>query len=139
MKVLFVSRANVGRSQVAEAFYNDLSKKHSSTSAGTETNENGMPLGILRGAKEIIACMKNEHGLDVTNKNVKLLQMRMLEDADIVIAMGDGEEIFPDYLRKFSKVIYWQVGDFKDKPYQETCFAIEEIKLKIQELVNAHG
>lgn len=138
MKVLFVCRTNIGRSQVAEAFYNEFSKKHTATSAGTQTNEDGMPLGILRGANEIVSCMKNEYGLDVTNKNVKFLQMKMLESADLVIVMAERETL-PDYLRKFSKVIYWDVEDPTGKPYQEACFIIEQIKRKVEELVGAHG
>ncbi len=138
MRVLFVCRTNIGRSQVAEAFYNELSKKHAATSAGTQTNDDGMPLGILRGANEIVSCMKNEYGLDVTNKNVKFLTMKMLESADIVIVMAERETL-PDYLRKFSKVIYWDVEDPTGRGYQETCFIIEQIKMKIEELVGAHG
>jgi protein-tyrosine-phosphatase len=38
MKVLFVCQNNVGRSQTAEVFFNQISQ-HNSTSAGTEVGE----------------------------------------------------------------------------------------------------
>ena len=36
MKVLFVCRGNVGRSQMAEAYYNFFTKSNMATSAGTD-------------------------------------------------------------------------------------------------------
>ena len=37
MKVLFVCKSNIGRSQMAEAFFNKFSKNHKAISAGIST------------------------------------------------------------------------------------------------------
>src|SRR3989338_10979201 len=40
MKILFICKSNVGRSQMAPAFFNKLSKKHKAVGAGTHVREN---------------------------------------------------------------------------------------------------
>lgn len=37
-KILFICSGNVGRSQIAEAFYNDFTESHNALSAGIDKN-----------------------------------------------------------------------------------------------------
>lgn len=63
MKVLFVCRGNVGRSQMAAEFYNDL-KPGDAASAGTTVDLPGQKLKHRSGANEVVSAMR-EKGLDV--------------------------------------------------------------------------
>ncbi|MDE1827919.1 MAG: low molecular weight phosphatase family protein, partial [Candidatus Micrarchaeota archaeon] len=92
MKILFVCRGNIGRSQMAEAFFAKMSKKNSATSAGTHSREEGVEgvkLGI--GRWDTPDAMK-EIGFDVSDKVSKQLTPEMINSADRVIVIMTDEE-----------------------------------------------
>ena len=84
--VLFVCIGNSGRSQMAEAFFNRLSKTWKAISAGTNPDDNIHPYTI-RVMKEV--------GVDVSKQKPKLLTQRMIEKADKIITMGCGANVSP--------------------------------------------
>lgn len=77
--VLFVCVENSARSQMAEAFFNSLSKTSKASSAGTRPAPNVNPTAI-----EVM----REVGIDISRSKPKLLTLEMIKAADKVITMG---------------------------------------------------
>ena len=88
--VLFVCIGNSGRSQMAEAFFNKLSKTWKSFSAGTKPDDNIHPY-TLRIMKEV--------EIDVSKQKPKPLTREILEKADKIITMGCGVDAIPSNYR----------------------------------------
>jgi arsenate reductase len=78
-KILFVCVENSARSQMAEAFFNRMSKTARAESAGTRPASTVNPLAV-RAMEEI--------GMDMSKAKPKMLTLEMLEDAEKVITMG---------------------------------------------------
>lgn len=133
MRVLFVCKANVGRSQMASAFFNRYSKKNHSLSAGTEVGgKEGLGLD-----ESVVGCMKEE-GLDLVNNKRKQLTEEMAEVADKIIVMTE-EENWPFYLRDNPKVMVWEIEDAKGKDYAFHARIRDEIKEKVKKLIEEIG
>mgnify|MGYP003933573285 CR=1 FL=1 len=82
IRVLFVCFGNSGRSQMAEAFFDqagDIAVK--AMSAGTDPAKSVNP---------IIIKLMQEEGIDISKNSPKLITDKMLSDADIIITMGCG-------------------------------------------------
>lgn len=110
--VLFVCVGNPGRSQMAEAFFNRLSKTWKATSAGTKPDEKIHPYTVL---------VMKEAGLEVSKPTPKLLTHEMIERADRIITMGCGTGAIPaNYL---SKVEDWKTEELYGKPIEARAHA----------------
>lgn len=138
MNVLFVCRANTGRSQVAEALFNKYSSgQNRATSAGTLINNKEHPRVADRPNIEPLLKAMNDMGLDISNNLRKELTPNMVNVADRIIVMAEPETI-PDFLKNNDKVVYWEVPDLKDVDYEGSCKLRdgidEKVKLLIQEL-----
>src|SRR3989338_3696862 len=97
MKILFVCKGNVGRSQMATTLYNTLSQTHDSLFAGTHVHEKeGQKIKENPKAEFVIAVMREE-GADVSDCVRKQVTFQMVEQADKVVVMVDKEEL-PSYL-----------------------------------------
>ena len=124
-KVLFVCVHNSGRSQMAEAFFNQMAKgKAVASSAGTEpaahTDSN-------------VAMAMHEIGIDIMNQKPKPLTLEMLESADRVIAMGcNVAEVCP---ASFVLTEDWELSDPKGKMIEEVRHIRDQIKTKVEVLV----
>lgn len=103
MKVLFVCRANAGRSQMAEALYNAQTKTQDATSAGLDLKNSVK--GDDPTIPELVIAVMQELGLDVSAKRRKFLTSEMVDAAEKVIVMTDYQ--LPDYLLKSEKLILW--------------------------------
>lgn len=90
------------RSQMAEAFYNALTKSNDATSAGAtaETKDHI--------SKRAIEAM-NDIGYDVTNLKPKQLTERMAEGADKVVYFPS--DYMPGYVKNSDKSELWDVID----------------------------
>ena len=81
--VLFVCTHNSGRSQMAEAFFNQYAPTGvRAMSAGSQPSKQLNPT--------VVAAMR-EAGIDISSQQPKLLTMEMLDDAAMVVVMGCGE------------------------------------------------
>jgi arsenate reductase len=131
MKILFVCKGNHGRSQIAEAIFNNISGgKHIATSAGTKvTTEEKDRDGHKVSAPLIIEVMK-ELGIDVSEKIRNQLTPEMVEKADKIVVMAQPETI-PEYLKQSKKAIYWEVPDPAGQPIE---FA-REVRDKLNSLI----
>ena len=82
--VLFVCVGNSGRSQMAEAFFNQLANgKARAISAGTKPAANVEPT--------VVKVMK-EVGIDVSGNKPKPLTPEMIDQANLVVTMGCSAE-----------------------------------------------
>ncbi len=126
--VLFVCIGNSGRSQMAEAFFNKLSKTWKAISAGTKPDDSIHPYTI-RVMKEV--------GIDVSKQKPKLLTLEMMKKADKIITMGCGADVCPaSYL---PKVEDWAIEEPYRKPVNKVREIRDEIKRKVEKLIREIG
>lgn len=137
MKILFVCRGNVGRSQMAAEFYNKL-YPGDAESAGTIVDLPGQKLKDRRKLVEVVVVMK-EYGIDMSENQRTQLTSAMLDKYDKIIVMAEPETI-PDYLHGNSRVEIWNVEDAKDKPLDKARIIRDQIKELIADLAKRlHG
>ena len=141
MKVLFVCNANMGRSQVAEALFNQLSDEPA-TSAGTRADaivERTKPSSrrLKDGGSSAISYM-SEQGADISEKTRDQLTSEMVQEADKVIVIAD-EDTWPDYLWNSDKVVVWTIQDTRGMGPDSARPLYDEIKRRVQELVTEVG
>jgi arsenate reductase (thioredoxin) len=134
MKILFVCRSNVGRSQMAEVLFNKLSKKHSSISAGVKVEERKYRGRKLIDTTSIMVPVMEEIDCDVSNKISKQITEKMVEGFDMVVVMANKDDC-PKYLLDNKKVVFWKVEDPRHKGIEGHRKIRDEIKRKIEKLL----
>ena len=132
MKVLFLCKGNVGRSQIAEAlFRKKFGDQYEVISAGTKLSGPEQPIGeLMPNIKEVLDVM-NEEGLDVSTAIRNQLTKEMTDEADKVVVIMEDQEELPEYLINSPKVVRWNVPDPKGKDLETT----RQIKDHIRKLV----
>lgn len=133
MKILFVCKSNVARSQIAEAIFNKLSKKHKAVSAGVAVEEKYVGKRLVDTTKYVVPVMK-QIGIDVSDNLSKQLNEKMVDGADKVIVMTE-REICPDYLLQNSKVDFWDIADPRHGGIEDQILTRDKIKKKILDLL----
>jgi arsenate reductase len=125
--VLFVCVGNSGRSQMAEAFFNQAAGgRAKAISAGTKPASAVDP--------KTIEVMR-EVGIDISTAKPKALTVEMLEQASRVVTMGCGAEgVCP---ASFVETEDWQLEDPKGKPIEEVRRIRDEIKAKVMKLLES--
>ncbi|MCP8313491.1 MAG: arsenate reductase ArsC [archaeon] len=125
-KILFVCVENSARSQMAEGFAKYYGKgKVKAYSAGTK---------IAREINPTVVKVMAEKGIDISKQKPKLLDLKMVEKADIIIAMGCNlEEFCPVPLLK--KAINWGIEGPKGKPIEKVREIRDKIEIKVKELL----
>ena len=125
--VLFVCVENSGRSQMAEAFYNLLSKgKVQGLSAGTQPADEVNPV--------VVEAMK-EVGIDISGNRPKMLTMDMVEKANKMITMGCGAEAEAVCPARFIETEDWALEDPKGKSLKQIRQIRDEIKERVTRLI----
>lgn len=102
MKVLFVCEGNMMRSQMAEAFYNNLTKTQNATSAGALATQADAVF------PEIFTVM-NEVGVSMEGMKSDQLTPEMVDGADKIILFPT--PYMPEYAAKSPKATLWKVDD----------------------------
>ena len=88
--VLFICVHNSGRSQMAEAFFNQMGKgKAKAISAGSQPDNQVNPV-VVKAMQEV--------GIDISHNKPKLLTLEMMEGITLAITMGC-EGACPSYYR----------------------------------------
>ena len=119
--VLFVCVHNSGRSQMAEAFFNQLVKgKARALSAGTDPAD-AIDTTVVEAMREV--------GIDISGSKPKALTLKMVEQANRVITMGCGvEDVCP---ATFIETEDWELEQPRGKPLEKVREIREEIKARV--------
>lgn len=131
MKYLFICVHNAGRSQMAEAFFNDEVKKKnlkniSCLSAGTDPTENINPVAII--------AMK-ELGIDITKSSPKILTYDMIDSETKIITMGCN--VNPEKINKLTdeNVKDWELPNPAGLGISEVRKIRDDIKKRVKKLI----
>lgn len=135
MKILFLCKGNVGRSQIAEAlFRKKFQDMHDVISAGIQISGPEQPIGeLMPYIKEVLDVM-NEENVDISMAIRKQFTEKMVEDSDKVIVIIEDGESLPEYLSNSSKLIRWNIPDPKGKDIEFTRKVKDQIKALIDGL-----
>jgi arsenate reductase len=129
VKVIFACVHNAGRSQMAAAFFNQLADRTraEAISAGTEPGPRVHP--------EVLAAMQ-EVGIDLRSAKPQKLTEELARDAQRLITMGCGDKCpyVPGLQRED-----WPLRDPKELPIDEVRAIREEIKGRVQSLLDREG
>jgi arsenate reductase len=118
--ILFVYVHNAARSQMAQAFFNEMTEgAHLAISAGSQPADHVNPDAVKAMA---------EVGIDISSVEPKRLTGEMVERADVIVIMGCGENVCPVVPKE---VIDWELEDPAGKPLE----AVREIRDQIRERV----
>ena len=123
--VLFVCVHNAGRSQMAAAFVEHLSKGQIDVrSAGSAPGEKVNPSAVAAMAEE---------GIDMAAAQPKLLTTEAVEVSDVVITMGCGDAcpIFPG--KRYED---WKLDDPAGKGVEAVRPIRDEIRARVEQLVD---
>jgi protein-tyrosine-phosphatase len=141
MKVLFVCRANVSRSQTAKALFDTLSE-HDSESAGTTVGDkDGETVRdhLARvGISDFVFPIMAQQGLELRDNRRSQVTAAMVERADRIIVMTERDTL-PDYLLNSEKVTHWKVRDTLRMPRETTREIADQIRRHVVELVREIG
>jgi len=138
MKILFVCKGNHGRSQIAEAIFNDFSNgKHIATSAGTKVKTEEMDKDGQKVSDSVIIEVMKELGIDVSEKIRNQLTQEMVEEADKIIVMAQ-EETIPEYLKQSKKAIFWKVPDPSKQPIEFARDVRDKLKTMIADFIESN-
>lgn len=131
MKVLFVCRANVGRSQMAEVIFNSLAgKAHQAVSAGTQVGDDeGQRIGDRPSVVHVLSVL-NEIGIDASNNTRMQLTEDLIEEVDVVVSMAEADTL-PDFLKNKPEIVYWNVID----PFDQSLDFTRDTRDQLIELV----
>ena len=127
--VLFICKYNNGRSQVAEAFFNNITKKHKSISAA------GSSVG--RGINALdIKLMKERFGIDISRQFPKPPSEDLLKNADKVIIVCDPNDCILIPKSYVEKAEHWYIPELDGRSVEEKVKIMEEIQQKVKELIS---
>jgi arsenate reductase len=134
MKILFVCRGNVSRSQIAEAYYNYFTKSNGASSAGVL---DFTPFKYGHPAEEVIQVMK-EDGIDISEQIVKIITKEMVNDVDKIFIMCKKEEC-PEFLLNSNKITFWDIDDPYNKSLEDHRRIRGEVKEYVKQLIKELG
>lgn len=129
--VLFVCVHNAGRSQMAEAYVNDIAHRRGldvrGESAGTVAGKTINPVAV-----QVMA----EDGIDMAGHYPKLLNQEMVDHADRVISMGCGVDVEACPAR-FILSEDWGLDDPAGQPVERVREIRDEIRARVENLLNS--
>ena len=121
---LFVCLHNAGRSQMSQALFERAAEgRHRALSAGTTPAERVHP--------EVVEVMR-ELGIELADREPKLLTRELAEQADVVVTMGCGDECPYIPGRRY---LDWELEDPKGRPLDEVRATRDDIDRRVRELV----
>lgn len=125
--VVFVCVHNSGRSQMAEAFFNQMAKgKAHAISAGTQ------PVDVVN---PVVVLSMREVGINISGNKPKMLTLEMVEKANRMITMGCGAEAGALCPASFIETEDWALEDPEGKPLEQVRKIRDQIKEKVTRLI----
>ena len=131
MKVLFVCRANSGRSQMAMELYNRHYPREAE-SAGTKVDEPGQLLAERPTARSAIEAMK-QIGIDMSANRRRQLTPGMLDHYDHVVVLAETKSI-PAYLNTWPAAEMWHIEDTRRDGLARAAIVRDYLDQRIVEL-----
>jgi protein-tyrosine-phosphatase len=131
VKVLFVCRANIGRSQAASELYNKL-RLGTGCSAGTIVDLPGQLLKNQAVASTILSVMW-ERGIDMSNNQRTAIESLTCDDFDKIVIMAELQST-PVWLENHPKSVRWNIDDPLDRTIDDTRFIVDKILNNIDQL-----
>lgn len=111
---------------MAEAFFNEMTEgRHRGISAGSQPGDMVNPNAV-----ETMA----ELGIDISGSKPKRLTAEMVEEADIVITMGCGENVCPIVPKE---VLEWDLEDPAGMPLERVREIRDQIRERVERLIEA--
>ncbi|MCL2038073.1 hypothetical protein FWG95_03680 [Candidatus Saccharibacteria bacterium] len=134
MRVLFVCLHNIGRSQIARAFYNSLTGTKSADAAGLEADS--FEEKILRDFGETNGMkVMREVGIDMGEFPRHQLTKDLGEKYDLIVTMAEDNEI-PVWLKNSPKFRHWPVEVPKMPHSAEALRPMrDEIEQRVRDLI----
>jgi arsenate reductase len=127
-RVLFVCHQNAGRSQMSQAFFEQVADgRHRSRSAGTRPADRVHPV--------VVDAMR-EVGIDLSGHRPRPLTDELAAWADIVVTMGCGDEC--PYLPG-KTYVDWDLNDPADQPQEEVRRIRDDIRTRVETLARELG
>ncbi len=127
-EILFVCSGNVGRSQMAEGYYNHLTQTDEASSAGVDPKTPAKYPQL----PDYISAIMAEEGIDISHQLVKLITDEMVREAEKIYVMCS-REACPDFLVESDKVTYWNIED----PFEMSTDELRKIRNQIKERVES--
>ncbi|MFQ6028726.1 MAG: low molecular weight phosphatase family protein [Dehalococcoidia bacterium] len=143
MNVLFVCNANIGRSQVAQVYFDQLSS-HQSSSAGMAVDElmarQGLPSKKLKDARNQWSqeYIRQEFGVDLSERERQQLTPQLIDEADLVVVINEKAN-WPHYLEEGGKVVFWDIQDGLGQTDDAIYQIYAEVRQKVEDLVGEIG
>ena len=119
-RALFVCIGNAGRSQMAQAFYEQLGGEARSAGSRPESQLHGSVVDAM-----------NEAGIDISSRRPKGFTDADVEWADLVVTMGCGD-VCPFFPGK--EYVDWNLPDPAAMPPDEVRALRDEIRRRVAEL-----
>jgi arsenate reductase (thioredoxin) len=121
-RALFVCIGNAGRSQMAQAFYEELGGEARSAGSRPESQLHGSVVDAM-----------NEAGIDISSRRPKGFTDADVEWADLVVTMGCGD-VCPFFPGK--EYVDWNLPDPAAMPADEVRALRDEIRRRVTELAD---
>ena len=143
MHVSFVCNANVGRSQVAQVYFNQLSS-HESSGAGMAVGEINARLHLPSNKIQDVTVQRpadyisREFGADISERERRQLTPKMIDEADLVVIINE-KEMWPDYVKERDKVVFWDIKDGAGRTNEATFDIFAKVRERVEELVKEIG
>lgn len=134
-KVLFICRANVGRSQAAMELYRR--RGGAADSAGTRVTMPGQALADVPPAATILRVMHDIYGIDMSSNTRTQLTPSVALGYDKLVVMAEPETI-PAWLAQDSRTELWTITDPKGRDARETMKIVYEIEQRIASNTDLH-
>jgi arsenate reductase (thioredoxin) len=122
LRVLFVCNHNAGRSQMAQAFLEDLAPGARAESGGTEPAAEVWPT---------VVDVMREVGIDISDRKPKKLTREMQVGADVAVTMGCGDAC-PHVA---AAVVEWDIPDPAGQPLEQVRAIRDTVREHVQALV----
>jgi arsenate reductase len=119
-RALFVCIGNAGRSQMAQAFYEELGGEARSAGSRPESQLHGSVVDAM-----------NEAGIDISSRRPKGFTDADVEWAELVVTMGCGD-VCPFFPGK--EYVDWNLPDPAAMPADEVRALRDEIRRRVAEL-----
>lgn len=132
MNILFVCKYNRFRSQVAEAFFNQINTNKSlkATSAG-----------IFKGfsVDPVVFTVADEYGVKI-NGQPKAISVELIRNQDLIVIVADDVPIslFTENIKFKRKTIVWEIPDVEEDNEEGIKQTFESIKTKVSEFLKSN-